>query len=143
MDKLVLYNLAKTYIGTPHVNGGRIKGAGLDCSTLPAEFFQELGHTEFAIEPGYSGDWFCKKNCEEILLPYLQKHCDMVDSLEPGDVISYRWGRAQYAHFAVYLGDDKVLHCQARNGVEITEISSPYFFDKHGVTRITGYWRLK
>ena len=117
MDKERLNSLALEYIGTPHVNGGNIKGAGLDCSTLPANFFRELGYGDFEIMFGYSGDWYCKRDCEELLLPYLERYCERIDEPEPGDIISYRWGRAQYAHLAIYLGDKRILHCQARSGV--------------------------
>ena len=143
MDKERLNAIAKSFLGTPHVNGGNIKGAGLDCCTLPAQIFQELDHKAFEILFGYSGDWYCKKDCDELLLPYLEKYCDRVDELQPGDVISYRWARAQYAHLAVYLGDNKLVHCQARVGVEITDVWNPYFYDAKGNSRVTGYWRLK
>ena len=143
MDKERLNAIAKSFLGTPHVNGGNIKGAGLDCCTLPAQIFQELDHKEFEILFGYSGEWYWKKDCDELLLPYLEKYCDRVDELQPGDVISYRWARAQYAHLAVYLGDNKLVHCQARVGVEITDVWNPYFYDAKGNSRVTGYWRLK
>lgn len=142
MDKERLNSLALEYIGTPHVNGGNIKGAGLDCSTLPANFFRELGYGDFEIMFGYSGDWYCKRDCEELLLPYLERYCERIDEPEPGDIISYRWGRAQYAHLAIYLGDKRILHCQARSGVEITDIDAPYLFDAKGNSRVTGYWRV-
>lgn len=143
MDKNELKELALSYVGTPHINGGNIKGAGLDCCTLPANFFQEAGLGEFEINFGYSADWFCKKPCEEILLPYLEKYCQRVEDPRVGDVISYRWGRAEYAHLAVYLGDNLVLHCKAANGVEITETDAPCFYDSKGRSRVSGYWRLK
>ena len=143
MDKERLNAIAKSFLGTPHVNGGNIKGAGLDCCTLPAQIFQELDHKEFEILFFFSFDWYCKKDCDELLLPYLEKYCDRVDELQPGDVISYRWARAQYAHLAVYLGDNKLVHCQARVGVEITDVWNPYFYDAKGNSRVTGYWRLK
>ena len=53
MDKERLNAIAKSFLGTPHVNGGNIKGAGLDCCTLPAQIFQELDHKEFEIHFGY------------------------------------------------------------------------------------------
>jgi cell wall-associated NlpC family hydrolase len=137
-----LNSLAMEYVGTPHVNGGNIKGAGLDCSTLPANFFHDLGYGDFEIMFGYSGDWYCKRNCEELLLPYLKKYCRRIRRLMPGDIISYRWGRAKYAHLAIYLGGKRILHCQARSGVEITDIDAPYLFDGKGESRVTGYWRV-
>ena len=143
MDKDKLIRVAKTYIGTPHINGGNIKGAGLDCSTLPAQIFHELGYGNFEIMFGYSGDWYCKKDCEEKLLPYLEKYCERTDILEVGDIISYRWGRAMYAHLAVYLGDNQIIHCKALSGVEITDLDAPYFTDGQGRSRVTGYWRVR
>ena len=82
-----LNSLAMEYVGTPHVNGGNIKGAGLDCSTLPANFFHDLGYGDFEIMFGYSGDWYCKRNCEELLLPYLKKYCRRIRKLMPGDIL--------------------------------------------------------
>lgn len=133
-----LYRIAQTYKGTPHINGGDIKGAGLDCCTLITHLIAEHKGVNIPVEFGYSGDWFCRKNCREILLPYLERHFERVAALEPGDVISYKWGRSQYAHLAMYLGNNLVIHCKAEEGVEITDINNPLFND-----RTTGVWRLK
>lgn len=143
MDKEKLNEVAKTFIGTPHINGGNIKGSGLDCCTLPALIYKEILGFQAEINFGYSGDWYCKKHCKEILLPYLEKYCERVQELEAGDTISYSWGRAKYAHLAVYLGDRKVIHCSADFGTEITDLDNPVFFDAKGESRITGIWRLK
>ena len=143
MDKNLLRELAQSFIGTPHINGGNIKGAGLDCCTLPAQIFHEAGLGDYTIDFNYSADWFCQKGCKEILLPYLEKYCIRVEQLEPGDVISYRWGRAEYAHLAVYLGNNVVVHCRAANGVEFIEADAPCFYDSRGRSRVSGFWRVK
>lgn len=132
------YKTALTYLGTPHINGGNIKGAGLDCCTLIAAMAKETKDRDVHIEFGYSGDWFCKKECKEILLPYLEDYCYRVAELKPGDIISYKWGRAQYAHLSMYLGNGLVIHSRAEHGTEITERSNPIFFNRE-----TGIWRLK
>lgn len=143
MDKEKLNELAMTYLGTPHINGGNLKGAGLDCCTLPANIFKELLGIDIPITFGYSPDWFMRYGCKEILLPYLEQYCVRAEELEVGDVISYSWGRAQYAHLAIFLGDNRVVHCSADFGVEIEDFDAPYFYDGRGKSRITGYWRLK
>lgn len=143
MDKEELKTLALSYVGTPHVNGGNIKGAGLDCCTLPANFLYEAGEAKIDIVFGYSYDWYCKRDCEEILLPYLEKYFERVSDLKEGDIISYRWGRANYAHLAINLGDNMLLHCRATHGVEISESNAPCFYDAMGRSRVTGYWRIK
>ena len=143
MDTKTLYELAKTYLDTPHVNGGDIKGAGLDCCTLVTNYYAELGHKKIEVIFGYSADWYCQRGCKEILLPYLGKHFEQVENLCPGDLISYRWGHSKYAHLAIYLGNMLVLHCDADDGTTITDIDAPKFYDALGKSRITGYWRLK
>lgn len=138
-----IMDIAKTYVGTPHINGGDIKGAGLDCCTLVTNLYAELGYRKIPMTCGYSADWCCRKDCKELILPYLKRYCEKVASLEPGDLISYRWGHSSYAHLAVYLGDGKVIHSDADNGADITDIDDYKFFDARGKSRATGYWRLK
>lgn len=137
-----LYDIALSYVGTPHRNGGNIKKVGLDCCTLITQILQEAGYGTVPITFGYSCDWFCKINCKEILLPYLEKHCFRKDKMEAGDVLSFRWGRAKYAHLALYLGDNKVVHCSADFGTEITDLNNPYFYDYQGRSRISGIWGI-
>lgn len=138
-----LYDVALTYIGTPHINGGNVKGAGLDCCTLITNIYKECYGVEIEVEFGYSADWFCKQNCDEQLLPYLEKYFDRVQDIKPGDIISYKWGRSDYAHLSMYLEPNTVVHCQADIGVEITDLDNPYFFYANGKSRATGIWRLK
>ena len=138
-----LYDVAKSYCGTPHINGAMIKGAGVDCCTLPVMIYKELGLQDIPIEFGYSADWFCKKECKELLLPYLEKHFYRVNELQPLDLVSYRWGRSEYAHLSMYLGNNLFIHAEADNGVEIVNKENPYFYDAKGNSRVSGMWRLK
>jgi len=137
-----LYSVAMSYIGTPHINGGNIKGAGLDCCTLIAQIYKEWLGVDIPIEFGYSADWFCRRDCEEILLPYLEKYFEQINTIEPGDIISYRWGHAKYAHLAMYIESNTVVHCQADVGVEFTDLDNPYFISGRK-SRATGIWRLR
>lgn len=143
MDNERVFRVCKSYLGTPFVNTGRIRGAGVDCSTFPKMVMEELTGKEFPMPTKYSADWMCKRDCEEIMLPYLEAYCDRVDDLRVGDIISFRWGRAQFAHQAIYVGNNLVFHCRALTGVEMTELSAPYFYDSKGESRITGYWRVR
>lgn len=138
-----LYETALSYVGTPYINGANVKGAGLDCCTLITNIYQEMGWADIPMEFGYSGDWYCQKNCKELVLAYLTKYCYEVDELQPGDVISYRWGRSNYAHLAMYIGNGCIIHCSADNGTCITDLDEPALLDAKGRSRATGYWRLK
>lgn len=141
MGKLV--EISKTYVGTPHINGGNVKGAGLDCCTLVTNIYRDMGWVDVSVPFSYSGDWYCRKEHREYVLTYLKKYCEKVDDLKEGDIISYRWGRSDFAHLAIYLGDGRIIHCAADDGVEITDIDDPRLIDAKGNSRATGYWRLK
>lgn len=138
-----LYETALGYVGTPHINRGNVKGAGLDCCTLPAHLIKDTYGIDIKINFNYSADWYCKRNCKEILLPYLEEHFKSVEELQEGDIISYSFGRSKYAHLSMYLGNNKVVHCSADTGVEITSIDNWVFFNSKGKSRVSGYWRLK
>lgn len=140
---MTLLEIAKSYEGTPHLNGGNLKGVGLDCCTLPAHIFKEWRGANFLINFGYSADWYCRRDTKELLLPYLEKYCDPVDELKEGDVISYTYGRARYAHLSIYLGSNRVIHCSADEGAKIVNIGASCFYFPDGKSRISGYWRLK
>lgn len=120
-----------------------VKGAGVDCCTLPVMIYKEAGMADISIETNYSCDWFTKRPCKEILLPYLKQYFEQVKELLPADIVSFRYCRSEYAHVALYLGDGKFIHADANNGVEIVTKDCPFFFDKSGKSRITGYWRLR
>lgn len=71
--------VARSYLGTPYVLGGRRKGAGVDCATLLGEYLIEIGRTTEAalIEAGfyrecgaghtYSHDWFLHTTRQDYL----------------------------------------------------------------------------
>lgn len=137
-----LYDIALSYVGTPHINGADVKGVGLDCCTLITSIYREAGLADIEIKKGYSADWFCKRDCEELIVPYLEQYFVPVRDLKVGDLIGYSWGRSRVAHLSMYLGNNTVIHCQADVGVEITDLENPYFMYSRG-TRATGIWRLK
>ena len=118
-----------------HQNGASIKGAACDCTGLITGIYAEKGII-IPVNYSYTAFWFMKKGCQELMLPYLEKYFDRVQSLQEGDCISYRFGRAQYAHIALYLGEGKIIHCDATFGVEIIN-------QEELIDRESGYWRLK
>lgn len=146
MDKIKLYEIASSYVGTPHVNAGMIKKAGVDCSTLPALIFEEMGYGPYNIELNYTGDWYIKQNPDRKLEAYLEKYCNKIEEneLRAGDIIAYQYGRA-VSHLSLLLDDEKeyVIHCHAMRGTEITEYDDPIFKKGNGKSRAVSYWRIK
>lgn len=140
-----LYEIALSYVGTPHHNGGNVKGAGLDCSTLMTNIHEEATGIHTPVVFDYQSDWYCKRDHEELLLKYLEEYCYPIEEseLRAGDMISYRWGRSDYAHVSMYLGKNKIIHCSADNGTELLYRDTELLQDRKGQQRETGYWRWK
>lgn len=146
MDKELFKKVAVGYVGTPHINGGKIKQGGIDCAQLPAQIFTEMGLGAFETPKGYSAIWFTRKDAPELILPYLERYCYQIErkDLQVGDIIAYQWGRA-VSHLALMIDEERqwVIHSNADNGVEIVEIDAPCFLMKNGRSREHSYWRLR
>ena len=72
--------VARSWLKTPYVLGGRLKGCGCDCATLLAEYLIEIGAAAAADLDDlgyYSHDWFCHESNERYLLR-LVRHARVV-----------------------------------------------------------------
>ncbi|HZQ25261.1 MAG TPA: NlpC/P60 family protein [Terriglobales bacterium] len=54
MKRNVIVECARTYVGTPFVHQGRVKGVGIDCVGLPLMVAEELGLKDKRGEPLHS-----------------------------------------------------------------------------------------
>ena len=115
--------IAKSWLGTPYVLGGRIKGAGCDCATLLAEYLIEIGAAPREDLGVYSHDWFCHASSERYLLGLLRHATATVEGVcrgtyrtEPGNVALFRVANSQrYNHGAVLLDWPFGIHACTEN----------------------------
>lgn len=93
--------IARSYLKTPYVLGGRLKGAGADCATLLGMYLVEIGavdETELWSSVGlYSHDWFLHTSRERYLrqltrLAALTSEfiCRVDAKALPGDLVIFR-----------------------------------------------------
>lgn len=105
-------SVARSFLGTPYHDMGRIKGVGVDCATVIAMVFEEAGlEGEFAI-PNYSPQWYMHRNEELYLKQVLDRALEIAEAdALPGDVVLYRFGRC-FAHGAIIVdpGWPTVIH---------------------------------
>ena len=134
---------SKTWLGTRHINGARVKGVGVDCGMLLIAALEDSGTIEkdsIPIRP-YSKEWHLHHS-EEWFLFYVQEHCDKVDNLRPGDFLMYQYGRC-VSHAAVYIGNGMVCHSVIDQGVILTDINDVMFLDAKGRSRLRGIYRYR
>lgn len=130
------------WLGTPHINGAKLKGVGVDCGMLFIAGLEDAG----LIAPGtiqippYSNEWHLHRS-EELFLEYVKKYCRKVKVMEPGDFLLYQFGRC-VSHGAVYVGNMRVVHSYVNRGVILSELTDTMFNDAKGRSRLRGIYRF-
>lgn len=133
---------AQTWLGTPHINGARVKGKGVDCAMLCMAAVEEAGllpKDSIPVAP-YSNEWHLHQS-EEKLLGYFKKYCTKVTDLQVGDFLVYQYGRC-VSHAGVYIGNDTICHSLVFHGVILSDIDDVMFYDRKGRSRLRGIYRF-
>ena len=126
--------VARTWLTTPYVLGGRLKGAGCDCATLLAEYLIEIGAAlrEQLQDLGlYSHDWFCHTTNERYLRGLMrfgaitaETVCRKGERAKPGDLALFKVvGSRVYNHGAIVTQWPMGIHAQS-DGVREVDLSA-------------------
>lgn len=113
---------ARSWIGTPYLHQGSLKGVGCDCLGLVRGVWRAIYGCEPEAAPPYAADWAEACGGEALaeaatrhLLP-LRPHV-----FEPGDLILFRWRDGLIAkHAAIATPPNSMVH--AHDGAAVTEI---------------------
>jgi NlpC/P60 family putative phage cell wall peptidase len=101
--------VARTWLGTPYHTGGRVKGAGVDCLTLLAEVYAEVGVTPRIAVPYYPYDWHLHRG-EERYLNGVLRYAHEIEMLpQPGDIVLWKFGRC-FSHGAIVIEWPMIIH---------------------------------
>ncbi len=136
---------ALTWLGTPHMNGAKVKGKGVDCGMLligALEGAGLVGKDEIKIIP-YSNEWHLHRS-EEWFKGYIEKYCDKItfDEMQEGDFLLYQYGRC-CSHGGIYVGNDMVIHAVVGQGVILSRTDELIFMDKQGKSRLRHVYRFR
>lgn len=106
---------ARRWIGTPHVHGAAVRGAGVDCGRLLIEVYANAGLIP-PFDPGlYPHDYHLHQN-EERYLAFVERFAHRVDRPEPGDVALFKYGRV-ISHGAIVIQWPVIIHAYVGQGV--------------------------
>jgi cell wall-associated NlpC family hydrolase len=133
---------AREWLGTPHVNGAKAKGRGVDCGMLLIAALEDSGTVakdSIRITP-YSNEWHLHR-AEEWFLRYVKTYCRQVEEMQEGDFLLYQFGRC-VSHGGVYLGGGKIAHAVVGQGVILSDLSDVMFIDAKGASRLRGIYRF-
>ena len=136
---------AAEWLGTPHINGAKVKGKGVDCGMLLIACTEDAGllKKDSIKVPTYSPEWHLHHS-EEWMKSYLEKYCEKVteEELQQGDFLLYQYGRC-CSHAGVYVGANAVIHALIDQGVVAAPYNDVMFMDKKGRSRLRGIYRYK
>lgn len=105
---------ARTWLGTPYMHKGRIKGVGVDCGGLVYEVFNTFLPLP-AFPTDYAPDWAVHRE-NEIYLDFIMPFVEEVQKPVFGGIIMVKYGR-NYSHAAICVSKDKFIHAWGRNQV--------------------------
>jgi len=123
--------IARSYVGTPYVLGGRLKSAGVDCATLLGCYLIDIGAAPADLWmslDGYHHDWFLHNANERYLRGLVRFGFRAASSLcradaeaLPGDLVLFKVvGSKVFNHGAIVTSWPRGVHAGADGVHEIT-----------------------
>lgn len=135
--RVAILEEARSWLGTPYVNLGAMKGIGADCAMLLCRVYQtvvpHLVPATFDPRP-YSPEWYLHRSEEKYLMG-MEQYAHKVDSPQPGDLAAYRFGRT-VSHASIIVDECYMIHANRLHGN--VEISERAFLD----SRLDSYWSV-
>jgi cell wall-associated NlpC family hydrolase len=131
---------ARSWIGTPYLHDGRLKGVGVDCAGLLAACLIDLGVPIDDRRGVGRGDVF------EEMMATVRSHADLVEDLDfdparwrPGDALVFRC-RTVFNHMAIYSGSGTMIHSYSDPSV-CRVVEHPV--DARWMHRLHSVWRYR
>ena len=123
---------ANSWLGTPYVQQGDVKGAGVDCSMLLVRCWVDAGITRRFDPRPYPANWHMHHS-EERYLEWMNTLAHEVQEPKPGDVVLFMFGRC-YSHAGILTTPDVLVNASSwHKNVIRSRLSDPWlFYDKHG-----------
>jgi cell wall-associated NlpC family hydrolase len=114
---------AMSWLRTPYIHLGNIKGVGVDCAMILIEIYKKFGFVPEEFEPRpYEPQWYLHRD-EALYMAGMEKYSKRIEAHEvkPGDIAMFNFGR-HAAHGAIVINEDLLLHANRVHGnVELHE----------------------
>ena len=110
---------AKSYLRTPYVHRGRVRGAGVDCATLICLCYEQVGLIEPFELPSYSAQWGHHTEGQNYL-EWFMRHSKETDEALASDVVMFQLGRV-WSHAGIVIDWPIIIHARDPSGVEYAD----------------------
>jgi cell wall-associated NlpC family hydrolase len=127
--------IADSWVGTPWVADGAVKGTGVSCSMLPYAALAEYGHGA-PLPPKRAT--ITKREIFPLMERWVAEHPEFYvrvdqNDIRAGDVLIFYIG---IGHMALAFGDGVFLHCWQTAGVHFSNLANGALSD-----RLKSVWR--
>lgn len=121
-ERKAVVSEAMSWLRTPHHNGARLKGVGVDCGQFPLAVYEACGIIPHVIVPPYPSDFHLHNGREwylEIVKAY-GKELDEGKMPEMGDFVIYKIGRV-FSHGGIVIEWPNIVHAYVGLGVVLAD----------------------
>jgi len=105
---------AMSWLGTPYVSNGLVKGSGTDCAMLLIGVYGNCGLIPKEYDPRpYPAQWHLHRNVEQYMNHVLRFAQEVPGPPEraplPGDMVMFKLGRV-FSHGGIIIGWPNIIH---------------------------------
>ena len=135
----LLQKSADSWVGTPFVPNGRVKGHGVSCQMLAEAIYQECGLGEDYRIPAVSMGW-SGVHKDSLVLRYLKgvdefKQLQTTENILPGDLLGFKIGSCIH-HLGVVVSGTRFIHSMKGLGTTYKSLDDPTYGN-----RLAKVWR--
>lgn len=138
--------MARTFLETPYVLGGRVKGAGVDCATLIGCYLEECGFCNREELGVYGHDWFCHATDERYMLRLIRHAPRTLDAIcqgtvdaKPGSLVLFKVAESRlFNHGGIITNWPLIIHAQDPCVKEVD--ATKFFLTSHREMSIFDPW---
>jgi len=113
---------AKSFLRTPYVPQGRVRGGGVDCATLILECAIAAGIVPpDEVLPHYPFQWNLNDDVE-LLLNFVKRYAPEVDKPQPASIVIFQMGKT-FSHGAVVIDWPLCIHARTPTGCEWVDVN--------------------
>ena len=150
--RLLVRDIARTWLGTPYHHQAAVKGAGVDCARILIEVYAEAGLMASYKPERYTKDWYFHRN-EEKYLKNIEDHAGLPikdntsihlwadEKYRPlmGDMLVWRVGRT-FSHGGIVSNWPNIIHASAPSRM-VEEVSVINTVVHERPVKVYSFWR--
>lgn len=125
--RALLETEARTWLYTPYLHKGRVKGVGVDCGGILYELYNPWLGPFKPFPDNYPPDWALHKEGHEIYLDFVMDYVEEIEEPVAGGFSLFHYGR-NYSHAAIFTAKGTYIHAYGNNRTGSVRESRPSFF---------------